>query len=233
LRLNTNIGCPAGRHLGVKEVNTEYIYMLDDDGWLEKDALLNASQVFIDLKDRNIGAVRSFVHLTENSNIIGKSNREKKNGYYQVGNFSGGASLISKSAYINSGGYPIDFWGYGEEFDLSLSMWSEGYEILANDKSVMFHEPIQSDGRINEKYIHYIIKNTLLTVSRKFPILIVLPSILYFSKSWFLISYKQGSSRYFISGFKFFLSILFQNKIQRKKFKTVSYKSLFQYYKCN
>ena len=78
LRLNTNIGCPAGRHHGMMQVTTEYVYMLDDDGWLEKDALFHASKVFIDLKHRNIGAVRSFVHITKNANIIGKSNREKK-----------------------------------------------------------------------------------------------------------------------------------------------------------
>jgi glycosyltransferase involved in cell wall biosynthesis len=40
IRSGTNLGCPSGRNLGFKYCRGKYIYMLDDDGWLKRDAVV-------------------------------------------------------------------------------------------------------------------------------------------------------------------------------------------------
>src|SRR5262245_41093734 len=34
-----NLGCPSGRNFGLQQCAGEYVFMLDDDGWLQEDAV--------------------------------------------------------------------------------------------------------------------------------------------------------------------------------------------------
>jgi GT2 family glycosyltransferase len=208
IRLHKNFGCPTGRNIGLTNCKNELVYMLDDDGWLDEFALEKVLKTYKQLLYNGIkvGAIKSHVHLTKKSNVVGKEVEVQGEFLQQKRNFSGGASLLVKKAFIDSGGYPDDFWGYGEEVDLSLRMLDRGYEIFEEPGSIMYHEPMLGGNRIDKKYIFYISRNVITSVARNFPYYLVVPAIIWYSVRWNMVAFKSKALHYSLAGV--FISII-------------------------
>jgi GT2 family glycosyltransferase len=165
VRSATNLGCPSGRNLGFAHCRGTYIYMLDDDGWLKKDAIELA--VRRAETDDAIGVVMSRIYEFEDGRIIRHRPVNLDQSVYLAG-FSGGCSLIRRSALKAAGYFPEDFFRQAEESDLALRMLDAGYFCLLEPASVMYHAP-SPVGRDSKAFIFYSLRNTNRTGLRLWP----------------------------------------------------------------
>jgi hypothetical protein len=145
IRLPENVGIPAGRNAGVEACTGDVILFLDDDGWYP-DA---------DLADHVSGrfaadpalAVLSFRVVDPDGGPgarwhvprlrVGDAGRSS-----EVTTFSGGACAIRRSAYLEAGGLPGDFFFMHEEMDLAWQLMDRGYRIMYDADARMCHPPV-------------------------------------------------------------------------------------------
>jgi GT2 family glycosyltransferase len=160
-----NLGCPSGRNLGMANCRGEYIYSLDDDGWLEPDAVEKA----VEMADRepSLGAVMSIIKETQGNRLFKIRPEGLKESVY-LGSFSGGCILLRQRALEDVGYFPDDFVRQGEEEDMALRMLDRGWAIRLQPESVMYHKP-SPVGRSVRTFRYYTLRNGVKTALRLWP----------------------------------------------------------------
>ena len=151
-----NLGCPSGRNLGFRHCRGEYIYCLDDDGWLKPDAIEVA--VRSAESDERIGVVMSRLHIVAEGAVVLKVPKGAESPVYQA-SFCGGCSLIRRAVIERAGGFPEDFVRQAEEDDLAIRILDAGYFCFLEPASVMFHAP-SAVGRNERAFAFYTLRNT-------------------------------------------------------------------------
>src|SRR5262249_42109576 len=119
VRSEVNLGCPSGRNFGLQHCAGEYIYMLDDDGWLQEDAVEKC--VRRAEADPSIAVVMSRIHEVQDGKVWREYPAEQTEAGYRA-DFSGGCSLVRRAALDLAGVFPEDFVRQGEETDLALRL---------------------------------------------------------------------------------------------------------------
>lgn len=163
-RLPENLGCPSGRNVGFTYCRGKYIFQLDDDGWLEPDAVERA--VMRAETDERIAVVASEILESD----------ERGRGRTRLGwtaprfvfHFSGCASMLRRSALEAVGAYPDDFFRQGEEEDLALRLYDGGWTCVFEPSSVMHHRP-SPRGRSPDLMLLRTLVNTNKTSLRLWP----------------------------------------------------------------
>lgn len=150
IKLPYNMGCPPARNIGLVNCNSDYIYSLDDDGFLEKNALYEM-RVLIDRLDEPPYVIASEIRSPDDAVITQYSKFVEKK--Y---NFSAGACLISKVS-IQEGYIFPNYFRQMEESNLLYSLWFNNKPVYINPKSVMYHDKIVK-GRVlhDEVRLNYI-----------------------------------------------------------------------------
>jgi GT2 family glycosyltransferase len=157
LHLFSNIGCPSARNTGFAMSAGTYIYQLDDDGWLDHDAIKMVVELFE--SNESAAVVMSTVIEIEDG---------KKNPFYvsssgepeEIFLFNGGCSAIRRKAIGDVGGYPDDFFRQAEETALSLKVLDKDYKIFYQPSSIMYHKPSKVE-RHPELFMYYHLRNTI------------------------------------------------------------------------
>jgi GT2 family glycosyltransferase len=160
-----NLGCPSGRNFGFAHCRGEYIYMLDDDGWLKEDAVEIA--VRRAETDRMIGVVMSRIHEMDGDRLVKKRPDSGEVPSFQS-TFSGGCSMIRRAALESAGLFPDDFFRQAEENDFALRMLESGFLCFLEPSSVMYHAPSPL-GRNDKQVAYYNLRNTNKTGLRLWP----------------------------------------------------------------
>jgi GT2 family glycosyltransferase len=160
-----NLGCPSGRNFGFRHCRGEYIYMLDDDGWLKEDAVEIA--VRRAEADPAIGVVMSRIHEIDGDQLLKKRPHDGDVPAYQS-SFSGGCSMIRRAALESAGAFPDDFFRQAEESDLALRMLEHGFFCFLEPASIMYHAPSPA-GRNDKQVAYYNLRNTNKTGLRLWP----------------------------------------------------------------
>jgi GT2 family glycosyltransferase len=162
IRLPYNIGCPSGRNFIYANSTGDFIINVDDDGYLED----NAIKLIIDTfnMDNKIGvvAIKQLFIGTEKDGIAMSTKRE------DVGLFNGGLSAFRTSALRRIGYYPDDYFMFAEESYLALRFLDAGYRIVSEPNSAMWHPKIGSSGK-NKQLEYYKFRNGMLNVIRLYP----------------------------------------------------------------
>ena len=185
----SNLGCPSGRNFGVGHCAGEFVYFLDDDGWLGVDtieiAMRRAEQ------DSSIGVVMSQIQIVQNGVVVDKRPTGISQPVFRA-EFVGCCCLIRKDVFQELGGYPGDFFNYGEELDFALRLLDGGHFVFLDPASVMFHEP-SPIGRDLKTLTYWGLRHTNKTALRHWPfpygLLKVMLNIFYSVKYMFLLSY--------------------------------------------
>ncbi|MHB9131794.1 MAG: glycosyltransferase family 2 protein [Armatimonadota bacterium] len=150
IRMPVRSGVTVTRNLGIANARGEFIYFLDDDGWLEHDAISKCLEV---IRGRpEIGAVESRLH-----NVINGELRDTYKpvdiGLVYIPHFVECCSLVRRTAILDAGYFADDlFWG-AEGEELSLRMLYKGYRCCYQPESIMYHE--QRDKRREEKWMAF------------------------------------------------------------------------------
>ena len=128
------VGPGGGRNKLVAAANHEFIASFDDDSYpIDSDYFARVVQLFDRFPDASI-VCASLYHSGE---AIGLDERRAQ----WTADFSGGACVYRRDAFINAGGYVPLPVAYGmEEVDLALRLHSQGGKILSSSWLRVFHD---------------------------------------------------------------------------------------------
>lgn len=160
-----NLGCPSGRNYGFGFCRGKYVYLLDDDGWLEPDAVrltVESAEA-----DDTLGVIMSRIHVVEHSEVAYKWPHGQESPVY-LNSFVGCCALLRKDIIDLVGGFPDDFWRQSEEEDMTLRMMDRGFYCLLEPASVMYHAHSEV-GRNQRDFLYYSLRNTNKTALRHWP----------------------------------------------------------------
>lgn len=198
VELGKNFGCPGGRNLGVPHCNGDYIFYLDNDGSLHKDAVKNAYDTISSESNIAIvaGVIYDYMHPSEidNSCII-KSNAKR-----YTREFKGGVCLHDKSIYSKTGMYPSHFIYGSEEYYLALRVFNSGMNIVVNESVVLWH--VRSNtARSRSKELTNSFFNRLYVAVSSYPSLEAAKFVLYFIPTYIYYAKRDGFLMYFLTGY--------------------------------
>ena len=128
------IGPGGGRNKLVAAAKHELIASFDDDSYpIDADYFARAGQLFDRFPEASI-VCASLYHVGE---AIGLDERKAQ----WTADFSGGACVYRREAFLNAGGYVPLPVAYGmEEVDLALRLHSRGGKILSSSWLRVFHD---------------------------------------------------------------------------------------------
>lgn len=165
IRYYKNLGCPSGRNVGFANCYGEYVYLLDDDGWLEPDAVSRA--VARADADPSIAVVTSRIREIEGERVV-RDRPPEWTAPAVVHSFVGCCSLLRLKALDEAGAFPDDFFRQAEEDDLALRLLDAGWRCFFEPSSIMYHRP-SPVGRSRAAFLYYGLRNTMKTGLRMWP----------------------------------------------------------------
>jgi GT2 family glycosyltransferase len=191
-----NLGCPSGRNFGFRHCQGEYVYCLDDDGWLKEDAVEWA--VRRAESDPKIAVVMSRIHEFEGGDVVRKLPAGHDRPVYQA-SFCGGCSLLRREALDRVGVFPEDFFRQAEEEDLAIRILDAGWFCFLEPASVMFHAP-SPVGRNAKTFLFYGLRNTNKTGLRhwSFPWCVLRPAVNFGHSLRYMVSLRHFSLPFLI-----------------------------------
>ncbi|MBI9015956.1 MAG: glycosyltransferase family 2 protein [Phycisphaerae bacterium] len=160
--LPRNLGCPGGRNHIYANSTGDIIINIDDDGYLEDNAVRLIVDVFE--KEDNVGVV-AFTQRFVDEPL--EQERVPSDSIQDVGLFRGGVSAFGADALKKTGLYPEDFFLYAEETYLSFKFLDAGYRIVAQPDIIMWHPRIGSS--TSKKWAYLRFRNNMLVITRLFP----------------------------------------------------------------
>jgi hypothetical protein len=170
IRLAENAGVPKGRNIAVDACAGDVVLFLDDDGWYP-DADLGEHVAGRFAADPQL-AVLSFRVVDPDGGPGGRWHVPRLRAgdpgrSSEVTTFSGGACAIRRSAYLEAGGLPDDFFFAHEETDLSWRLLELGYRLEYDAAARMCH-PAAPNAR-HEAWYRLDGRNRVLLARRNLP----------------------------------------------------------------
>lgn len=162
IRLDRNYGFAGGYNRALREVESEYVLLLNSDvevtaGWWqplvevldkESDVAAVAPKLLADMertKFEYAGAAGGFIDYLGYPFCRGRilSNVEEDRGQYDnrrdIFWASGAAMCCRREVFESLGGFDEDFFAHMEEIDLQWRMQLAGWRIVVEPKSVVYH----------------------------------------------------------------------------------------------
>jgi len=133
LRSEEQVGPGGGRNKLVSATRGEFVASFDDDSYpIDSDYFARARQIFDKFPEASL-VCAALYHAGES---IGLDERSA----HWTADFSGGACLFRRQAFIDAGGYVPLPVAYGmEEVDLAIRLHSQGGRILTTPWLRVFH----------------------------------------------------------------------------------------------
>jgi len=206
---NNNIGIEAYNH-ALDKTKGEYVFVLDDDSHLEKDAIEKSIEVFE--KNLDYGIVAFKIILPETGEVVTRTwNKKELTSFWGCG-FAIRRDLIDKLDTF----YDKDLFLYTNEYDLAIRTWNIGYKVIY-DKDIIAYHRVSSMNRINGRLVEFSVANDIAFNYKyiAFPwIMYTLPNNLFI---WFIRSMMEGSLKYWFIGFKKGIKNLNLHKNKKQK----------------
>lgn len=239
IALPRNIGV-AAYNIGFKEAAGQYIVVLDDDSFPEKNAIPRMVEEF--QKNHKLGVVAFDIknyatlsdqsELSELSDLSDSSDQSDETNYRMA--FNGCGAGIRKSLIDRVGGYPGEFFLYWNEQDLAIRILAAGYQIRSFSGIIAYHKYSPAN-RESLRAPFYYTRNLYWLTWKYFPRLKLIKETLKLIYCSFYYTLEQKTPVYL----KAALSAIFNiKKIKRKAVAKeiidklrLTYKLAFIYYK--
>jgi glycosyltransferase involved in cell wall biosynthesis len=196
--LEENYGCPGGRNMGIKYCSGRYIFYLDNDGVLHREAVFNAYTTMI--SGDNVGVVTGIVYDFEFENEIDPHCYVRSDVKYYFNNFQGGICLHDKSIYSKAGYYPSHFLYGSEEYFLTFKIVEAGFNIVKDESVVLWHKR-SSLARDRSRELESSFFNKLYVAVCLFPVIPSIFFVAYFVPKYIYYSYRHGFSSVFLKNY--------------------------------
>jgi GT2 family glycosyltransferase len=148
LDLGANLGA-AGRTLGVRQADTPYIALCDDDTWWEPGALAHAADIFDATPQLAIATARVLIGPEEREDptcqamLRSPLPREPGMPGPALLGFLAGASVVRRSAFLSVGGFAPHVFLGGEEELLAADLAAAGWWLCYVPALIVHHYPSQ------------------------------------------------------------------------------------------
>lgn len=187
-----NYGFTGGYNKALKEISAEYFVILNSDvqvteNWLQpiielmdSDKSIAAAMPKIkDYKDKTkfeyAGACGGFIDYFGYPFCRGRifNDTEQDNGQYNqaidVFWATGACLFIRSEHFINNDGFDPDFFAHMEEIDLCWRLKNQGYRLVCEPKSVVYHLGGGTLSELNPKKIYLNHRNNLFLLIKNLP----------------------------------------------------------------
>ena len=180
LRSPHNLGFSGGNNIGISIARGKYIFLINNDTYLEEDGLQSLIERIESKK--NIAAVSPKIRfafapqhiqfagytpltaITLRNALVGFG--EADNGCFNVPTptpYLHGAAMMVKREVIDKVGFmPEIYFLYYEELDWCTQMTKAGYELWYEPRCTVFHKESQSTGQMSPMRTFYLTRNRLL-----------------------------------------------------------------------
>lgn len=155
--LGDNLGA-AARNVGATAARGSVLLMLDDDSWPDPGVIDGLVETFATRPD--LGAVACRVRLVD------RPERHDAGGVPGVFFNCGGA--VRRAAFMEAGGYPVDFDYYVEEYDLCCRLWRDGWRVEPHGDFTVWHRRVTLN-RDNHRMLRLLVRNNLRLWQRHAP----------------------------------------------------------------
>jgi GT2 family glycosyltransferase len=192
VRLDRNTGFAGGAQAGLDRVSTEFVAFLNNDATAEPGWLAALLAPFDG--DPTMAATTSRILLAADGRInnaggamtrwgagydrgYGEPDGPPYDSPVDVGFFCGGACALRVDAARAVGGFPVDYFLYYEDTDLSWRLGLTGQRIRYAPDAVVHHLHSASSDQKSASFAFHNQRNQLLTVLRNAPLLLALASV--------------------------------------------------------
>lgn len=222
--LDSNYGCPDGRNRGIEYCNGDFIFYLDNDGVLHKEAVQKAYDTI--KKDKSIAVIAGVVYDFDSPTEIDPQITPRSEKQYEFSNFQGGICMHRKRIYQEIGNYPSHFFYGGEEWYLTCKILDNGLKIIKDESIILWHK--RSDvarNRENELLNSYY--NKLYVSISLYPLRYALAFMLYFPFKYLKYAKIEGIGKAYKKAFfgRYFSTVKKAFK-ERNPIKNETYKKL-------
>lgn len=205
-----NYGFAKGNNIGYKHSKGDYIVLLNNDTYVNKNYLADFIKVFN--KYHKCGIAQSKIVLMDNPKKLDSAGSfwtnttflyhqgyaqdaslPKYNKPYKVFSVKGASMIIKREVIEKVGLFDEDFWCYYEETDFCHRAWLAGFESWYYPKPICYHKMGSTSSKFKSEIIQYHnIKNKMASFYKNF-------GFLSFLKYFFLINfYSLLISFYFL-----------------------------------
>lgn len=155
IKNNFNAGFAIANNQGAQAAAGEYVAFLNNDmkvdkNWLaelvkpiNKDSeVVCAGSKVLSIDGKNLDFAGSMINFEGKGFQVDYGLSVDKDTHRQnsfVPFVNGGAMIVKKDVFINSGGFDEDFFAYYEDVDLGWRLWVLGYRVLFVPGSVVYH----------------------------------------------------------------------------------------------
>ncbi|MBD0823839.1 glycosyltransferase family 2 protein [Aestuariibaculum marinum] len=167
-----NFGFSKGNNIGIAQAEGEYICILNPDTVVAEDTflkllkfadsksdlgivgckLINGVGEFLPESKRNVPYVKvAFKKMLGNSELY-YANHIDENGIGKVKILVGAFMLMKKDVFLDVGGFDEDYFMYGEDIDLSYSVYKAGYTNYYFGETTVLH--YKGESTLRDK--HYV-----------------------------------------------------------------------------
>lgn len=173
IQLPDNFGIPEARNIGALNASNEYLLFLDDDGVIDSS---NFPHLAVKLGEDEQLAVITFQvkeYRLENEElpmVNGPTYQENDLTLEPTYTFCGGASMVKKSAFVESGMFPEHFHYSHEEDDLSFRLLADGYWIAFCPQVIFHHYQLtKRDSDAQKRKVYHYYRNRQYVLWRNLP----------------------------------------------------------------
>jgi len=204
-----NLGFAGGANKGIKKAlknkNTQYIFLLNNDTIVEKKAL---TKLLKTAKKNNVGIVGPKI-LSTQATLESLGGTLDKNRFSAIlinpihpispikpinlDFISGTAMFIKRAVFEKIPSFDERFFLYYEDVDFCLRARKAGFRLAVNPKAIVYHHHSASTGQNSSLKQYYLARNHLLLVEKHAPLKIKLRELLRLPKT--LLEHYQKKLR--------------------------------------
>jgi GT2 family glycosyltransferase len=218
IRLPENTGLTHARNIGLSEVNSELVLVLDDDIYpapgcvsqlvaaaLETGAAVVCPRVVFDPDGSVIQCDGASIHF---AGMLALNNKDapldsSRAAGRECGAFIGACILIKRQLLLDVGGFDEDYFFYLEDFELSYRLRGLGHAIWCEPGAVVFHErgrgtsdlSFRGEGTYPRRRAYYTLRHRWLTMALHYQlrsVLALFPALALYDLAAFLECIRRG-----------------------------------------
>lgn len=200
--MKTNVGPCRGRNIGIKYSRGEIIIIIDHDAvFVTPDATDVIVRRICSQNDIGAIALKVINFYTKKVDIKSIPRRDKKviDEEYECTYFSACGVAIRKDVLDVTGGFPEEFFYYGEELDLSFRIIQAGYKILHLPEASILHKTHPKVRPIWQS-TYYTVRNRTWVAFKYLPLQYAIIHSFIWWNYCFIMSLKLGFMKYYFKG---------------------------------